>query len=275
MIKKIISFIFFITANLYPGIYTGNGKSGWYANNPGLGFYFTGVNKPFELVEDKTPETKQGKAPEILERIKTLSSSEISEGFSNAIREISDDPASIDAAEYYLLYKAELERRTLIAEETAKEAYKKLKKEKGIRDFSEYSDINEIKKNVRLGFFLSYSSTEKEERSRFGESLINYYSGLGFKIFVVVPSFSEKMDINESIINRVPDIIVDNDGRIASEFSVGVWPAGVAIVMKDGAIFNLYEGKESKDKINIVLMKQYKIYLGGDSSNFKHVNLSR
>jgi hypothetical protein len=268
-------FIFFsITVKTYGNFYTEHNNSGFYSCNPKSGFYATGINKTFELIEEKTNEVFS-KTQELMDRIKTMSAGEIAESISNTVKTMVDDPSSIDAAENYILYKVESARRKMIAEQSVKDAIEKLKEEKEYTDPSDFNDINKLKKDVRLGFFLSYSTPEREENSKFGEALIEYYYGEGFRIFIVVPSFAEKMDISEKTINKIPDIIVDNDGMIASEFGVKEWPECVGFEVRDGAIFNLYSGKEYVEKINDTLLREYKTYLNGGDKEFKHINFTR
>lgn len=258
----------------YPGIYNSGYPPGYYNKDPRIGFYITGINKPVELIEEDTNEVILNEKSKITDMVKTMSTRELKDAYSNTLQSLAENPESIENAENYILYASEIARRKLIVEQTIKDAYEKMKGETGFIDPAKYNDLKEIKRNVRLGFFLSYSQTEIAELSRFAEALITFFLDNGFKIFIVVPSFSEKTDIPEDVINRVPDIIVDNDGKIASEFGVVNFPACSGFVVKDGSVIRLYEGKDYADNIENNLMRQYKIYLAG-SKSFKKVDLMK
>ncbi len=273
IIMTITPFILSIVYS-YAGFYTVNSGTGFYQKDPRMGFYLTGANKTVDLIEEKTNTELPNERSKIIDKIKSMSAMELRDAYKNLKESLAVNPTSIEDAENYLLYTAEIAHRRLAAEETLKEAYNKIKEESGYIDPARFKDLEEIKRNVRLGFFLSYSEAGRSELSRFAEELIGYFSYNGFKIFVIVPSFSEKTDIRDEVLNKVSDIIIDNDGRIASEFGIGKWPACVGFVIKDGSVLNLYEGKDYADKIESSLMKLYKIYVTG-SLAFRKVNFTR
>lgn len=248
--------------------YQSNPENGFYYTDPHNSFYDSGVNNRVDLLqktnalpEKISTELKNSLPSEYEQEVKKMSLKEITEALTEQTGKVSENTADVDEARKDLILVKEYFAKFRELQATMKKAGESLEGESEAFE----KQIDNVKRNVKVGFFLSYSNPDTTALSRYDEKLINKLMNDGYNVFIVVRSKGDNDKISDYLLQKVHDIAIDFDGTAINNFKIKSLPSAAGFVPIDGTVLPLFEGKQYADVTEKLLIKQYSLYLSGDS----------